>query len=161
MLTHTQVRRCAWAVLYSWVTVAKCDLLSENPTSLHFSQTCFHDYYLEGKTNGLLKLENKTINFYSVHVGKKFTGALLIDYNKEAVEMGLGLLSSREMGQLVRYSFKSTSTHRFKQEGCSSSGVYSIFYHNVNCSYHFFNGTETKQRYLCSPLSKESLYHAT
>ena len=44
--------------------------------------------------------------------------------------MELAYCLPREMGQLVRCSFKPTSTHRFKQEGCLSLGLKQRHLHN-------------------------------
>jgi len=51
---------------------------------------------------------------------EKNTGAYLIVYGKKLLRWFLAYCLLYEIGQLVRYSFKLTSTHRFKQEGCIS-----------------------------------------
>jgi len=55
------------------------------------------------------------------------------------------------MGQLIKYSFKPTSTHRFKQEGCLSLETVTIMQFSAAeyTSTHkaqFLHGTEAKQK---------------
>ena len=53
---------------------------------------------------------------------KKITGTCLIDYNSQRKQRwDFAYYLPNDMGQLVRYSFKPKSSHRFKQEGLETA----------------------------------------